>query len=137
MRVARIDLKDVVTGVMTTPQVIAASIAGVMQHEVQVAEDSKAFGTCISSGYTLIALRELPASSLPLPAPLYASETWGVATTVPTTNENLAVVRIGFLVRIVVAGGFGVNLGGGDTFIGLARLQVDIDGAAPGAPVGD
>lgn len=135
VRLARIDLKDIETGVITTPQLIAASIAGVMQHEVQGPEDSKAFGTCVGSGYTLVALANIPPTQV-LPAPLYCSDTWGMATTVPTTNDQLVVVQIGILVRIVVSSNFGNNLGGGDSVYGLARIQVDINGAAPGVPAG-
>jgi Family of unknown function (DUF6519) len=114
---------------------IAASIAGIMQRQIVAAEDGKAFGTIIASGYSLVALDS--ASGLPaLPAPLYCANVQfqsGLATTTPPTGD-VAVVQIGVLVRLVCSNGLGGNTGSsnGDTVIGLARIQINPN-AVPGA----
>jgi hypothetical protein len=127
VQVARINLVDNVT---RTPMQIAASVAGVMQQTILPTEDSKAFGMCIPSGYTLIALDNTDLDSTPLPAPLYCSgNQFGLATVAPPTSSGQAVVRIGVLVRVVIGEGFETN-NTGDNVVGLARLQIDLDAKA-------
>jgi hypothetical protein len=133
VQLAHIDINnpDRATQIATS---IGASIAGVSQRQILNVEDSKAFGSVVASGYTLISL-EGGSNLSSLPAPLYCSQIWGFATTTPPTESDLAVVQIGVLVRIVASNGLGGNTAG-DPLIGLARLQINPNGV-PGSPAGE
>ena len=133
VRLAHIDINDPTTANQIAAS-IGASIAGVSQRQILNVEDSKAFGSVVASGYTLVSL-EGGSNLSSLPAPLYCSQIWGFATTTPPAESDLAVVQIGVLVRVVVSNGLGGNTAG-DPLIGLARLQINPNGVPGSSPTG-